>query len=154
MMHLIIHIINTSVIPYISLDQYLKPNLYTIPNMQNMRFFCCPVYRYVASVRPFTLLWSGIILKQMVVHSCQVGVVIDDLERVIFIRGNRSFTSSTSKNPQHYMLFSNRVFACNHYNKCALPYRLYGTPEETFLSFIYGNAGGAWSRNPRSRVNN
>ena len=42
---------------------------------------------YVASVRPFTLLWSGIILKQMVVHSCQVGVVIDDIERVIFIRG-------------------------------------------------------------------
>ena len=42
---------------------------------------------HVASVRPFTLLWSGIILKQMVVHSCQVGVVIDDLERVIFIRG-------------------------------------------------------------------
>ena len=43
-MHLIIHIFNTSMIPYISLDQYLNPNLYTIPNMQNMRFFCCSVY--------------------------------------------------------------------------------------------------------------
>ena len=47
-MHLIIHMFNTSMIPYISLDQYLNPNLYTIPNMQNMRFFCCPVY-YVKS---------------------------------------------------------------------------------------------------------
>ena len=44
MMHLIIHIFNTSMIPYISLDQYLNPNLYTIPNMQIMRFFCCSVY--------------------------------------------------------------------------------------------------------------
>ena len=44
MMHLIIHMFNTSMIPYISLDQYLNPNLYTIPNTQNMRFFCCPVY--------------------------------------------------------------------------------------------------------------
>ena len=43
-MHLIIHMFNTSVIPYISLDQSLIPNLYTIPNMQNMRFFCCSVY--------------------------------------------------------------------------------------------------------------
>ena len=44
MMHLIIHMLNTSVIPFISLDQYLNPNLYTIPNMQNTRFFCCSVY--------------------------------------------------------------------------------------------------------------
>ena len=44
MMHLIIHMFNTSMIPYISLDQYLNPNLYSISNMQNMRFFCCPVY--------------------------------------------------------------------------------------------------------------
>ena len=29
---------------HISLDQYLNPNLYTIRNMQNMRFFCCSVY--------------------------------------------------------------------------------------------------------------
>ena len=43
MMHLIIHMFNTSMIPYISLDQYLNPNLYTIPNMQTMRFFCCSV---------------------------------------------------------------------------------------------------------------
>ena len=43
MMNLIIHMSNTSMIPYISLDQYLNPNLYTIPNMQNMRFFCCSV---------------------------------------------------------------------------------------------------------------
>ena len=43
-MHLIIHMFNTSVIPYISLEQYLSPNLYTILNMQNMRFFCCSVY--------------------------------------------------------------------------------------------------------------
>ena len=43
-MHLIIHMFNTSMIPYISLDQYLNPNLYTLPNLQNMRFFCCPVY--------------------------------------------------------------------------------------------------------------
>ena len=39
-MHLIIHMFNTSMIPYISLDQYLN----TIPNLQNMRFFCCSVY--------------------------------------------------------------------------------------------------------------
>ena len=44
MMHLIIRMFNTLVIPYISLDQYLNPNLYTVPNMQNMRFFCCSVY--------------------------------------------------------------------------------------------------------------
>ena len=44
-MHLIVHMFNTSMIPYISLDQYLNPNLYTIPNMQNMRvFFCCSLY--------------------------------------------------------------------------------------------------------------
>ena len=43
-MNLISHMFNTSVIPYLSLDQYLNPNLYTIPNMQNMRFFCCSVY--------------------------------------------------------------------------------------------------------------
>ena len=45
--HLIIHMFHTSVIPYIpyiSSDHYLNPNLYTIPNMQNMRFFCCSVY--------------------------------------------------------------------------------------------------------------
>ena len=43
-MHLIIHMFHTSVIAYISLDVYLNPNLYTILNMQNMRFFCCSVY--------------------------------------------------------------------------------------------------------------
>ena len=43
-MHLIIHIFHASLIPCISLDQYLNSNLYTIPNMQNMRFFCCSVY--------------------------------------------------------------------------------------------------------------
>ena len=43
-MHLIIHMFHASLIPCISLDQYLNPNLYTIPNMQNMRFFCCSVY--------------------------------------------------------------------------------------------------------------
>ena len=47
MMHLIIHMFNTSMVPYISLDQYLNQNLYTIPNIQNMRFFCCPVYIYM-----------------------------------------------------------------------------------------------------------
>ena len=36
---------------------------------------------YVASVRLFTLHWSEIILMQMVVHSCQVGMVIDDFEQ-------------------------------------------------------------------------
>ena len=39
MMQLIIHISHASLIPCISLDQYLIPNLYTIPNMQNMRSF-------------------------------------------------------------------------------------------------------------------
>ena len=43
-MHWIIHMFHTSVVPYISLDRYLNPNLNTIPNMQNMRFFCCSVY--------------------------------------------------------------------------------------------------------------
>ena len=43
-LHLIIYMFYTSVIPYISLDQYSTPNLYTIPNMQIMRFFCCSVY--------------------------------------------------------------------------------------------------------------
>ena len=44
LMHLIIHMFNTSVIPYISLGEYLNSNLYTQSNMQNMRFFCCSVY--------------------------------------------------------------------------------------------------------------
>ena len=39
--HLIIHLFHTSLIPFISLDQYLTPNFYNIPNMQNMRLFCC-----------------------------------------------------------------------------------------------------------------
>ena len=43
-MQLIIHMFQAPLIPSISLDQYLNPNLYTIPNMQNMRFFCCSVY--------------------------------------------------------------------------------------------------------------
>ena len=43
-MHLIIHMFHTSVIPYISSNNFLNPNLYIIPNMQNMRFFCCSVY--------------------------------------------------------------------------------------------------------------
>ena len=43
-MHLIIHMFHASLISCILLDQYLNPNLYTIPNMQNMRFFCCSVY--------------------------------------------------------------------------------------------------------------
>ena len=42
--HLIIHMFHTSGINYISLDEYLNPNSYTIPNMQNRRFFCCSVY--------------------------------------------------------------------------------------------------------------
>ena len=42
--HLIIHMFNTLMVPNISLDQCLNPNLYTIPNMQNMRSFCCSVY--------------------------------------------------------------------------------------------------------------
>ena len=45
-MHLITRMFNTSVVPYISFDQYLYPNLYTVPDMQNMRFFCCSVYLY------------------------------------------------------------------------------------------------------------
>ena len=44
MMHLIIHMFHTSVMPNISLEEYLNPDLYTIPNTQNMRFFCCSVY--------------------------------------------------------------------------------------------------------------
>ena len=43
-MHLVIHMFSTSVVSYISLDPYLNPILYTIPNMQNMRFFCYSVY--------------------------------------------------------------------------------------------------------------
>ena len=63
--HFIIHMFHTSVMPYISLDQYLNPNLYMIPNMQNMRIFCCSVYilkllvRYVTDnkliLSPFSL---------------------------------------------------------------------------------------------------
>ena len=47
MLQLIIHMFHASLIPCISLDQYLNPNLYTIPNMQNMRFFCCSVYMHL-----------------------------------------------------------------------------------------------------------
>ena len=36
MIHLIIHMFHTSLMSFISLDQYLTPNLYNIPNM---RFF-------------------------------------------------------------------------------------------------------------------
>ena len=63
--HFIIHMFHTSVMPYISLDQYLNPNLYIIPNMQNVRIFCCSVYilkllvRYVTDnkliLSPFSL---------------------------------------------------------------------------------------------------
>ena len=42
-MQLLIHMIHASLILCISLYQYLNPNLYTIPNMQNMRFFYCSV---------------------------------------------------------------------------------------------------------------
>ena len=51
-LQLIIHMFHASLIPCISLDQYLNPNLYTIPNMQNMRFFCCSVYIRVAPPPP------------------------------------------------------------------------------------------------------
>ena len=43
-MQLIIRMFHALLIPCLSLDQYLNRNLYTIPNMQNMRFFCCSVY--------------------------------------------------------------------------------------------------------------
>ena len=45
--HLIMHMFHTSVIPYISSDEYFNPKLYTTPNMQNMRFFCCSVYIHI-----------------------------------------------------------------------------------------------------------
>ena len=48
MMQLIINMFHAPLIPCISLDQYLNPNLYTIPNMQNMRFFCCSVYDLIS----------------------------------------------------------------------------------------------------------
>ena len=60
-MHSIIHMFNTSVIPYTSLDQYLTPNLNTIPNIQNMRFFCCSVYVVARSMSQFKVF--GFILK-------------------------------------------------------------------------------------------
>ena len=50
-MHLIIHMFNTSMIPYISIDQYLNPNFYTIPNIQNMCFFC--YIQYMQFIRLF-----------------------------------------------------------------------------------------------------
>ena len=43
-MQLIIDMFLAPLKPCVPLDQYLNPNLYTIPNMQNMRFFCCSVY--------------------------------------------------------------------------------------------------------------
>ena len=49
-------------IPYILLDQYLNPNLYTIPNMQNMRFFCCSVY-----IERLLNINSGLILIVLVI---------------------------------------------------------------------------------------
>ena len=52
--HFIIHMFHTSVMPYISLDQYLIPNLYIIPNMQNVRIFCCSVYILKLHVRYVT----------------------------------------------------------------------------------------------------
>ena len=38
------HMFHASLIPCISLDQYLNSKLNTLPNMQKMRFFCCSVY--------------------------------------------------------------------------------------------------------------
>ena len=38
-MRLITHMFHTSLIPFISLDQYLTSILFNIPSMQNMRFF-------------------------------------------------------------------------------------------------------------------
>ena len=52
--HFIIHMFHTSVMPYISLDQYFNPNLYIIPNMQNVRIFCCSVYILKLLVRYVT----------------------------------------------------------------------------------------------------
>ena len=68
-MHLLIHMFHTSVIPYIPLDDYLNSNLYTtcIPNM---RFFCCSVYydtlTWVNSAKPRT---SGILHQQVNTHT-------------------------------------------------------------------------------------
>ena len=36
LMHSIIYMFNTSVIPYISFDQYLTPNLYTLPKKKKI----------------------------------------------------------------------------------------------------------------------
>ena len=49
MIHLIIHVFHTSLTPLISLYQYLTPNLYSILNMHNMRFFSCEVYLNLSS---------------------------------------------------------------------------------------------------------
>ena len=50
MMHLVIHMFNTSMIPYISLDQYLNPNLC-------MRFFAVQ-YIYLKGKDVFSTLCS------------------------------------------------------------------------------------------------
>ena len=49
-MQLILHMFHTLVTPYVFLDQYLNPNLYTIPNMQNVRFFCQGITTFAFSI--------------------------------------------------------------------------------------------------------
>ena len=49
-MQLIINMFHAPLIPCLSLDQYLNPNLNTIPNMQNMPFFCCSVYKQLTGI--------------------------------------------------------------------------------------------------------
>ena len=77
MMHLVIHVVHTSVMPYVSLDQYFNPNLYTIPNMQKYAFlllfsiYLCRVYlknppKYFRFISKSAFRYSGIFCEMHV----------------------------------------------------------------------------------------
>ena len=69
---LMIHMFRTSLMPYISLDQYLNPILYTIPNVQNMRFFCCSVYVNCEVSCFYTHIFSFISCKHNMIKCIQL----------------------------------------------------------------------------------
>ena len=64
---------------HISLDQYLTTDVYNIPNMQNMRFFCCSVYvkrNYVRLCEKYEILATFMryymYMKITFVHVCEI----------------------------------------------------------------------------------
>ena len=94
MMHLIIHMLHASLISCISLDKYLNPNLYTIPNMQNMRFFCCSVYM-PDSHKFVHYHWIRVYINHARAEIACVGIRYSLFQK----QEKKSFASTMRKNP-------------------------------------------------------